>query len=86
MGKFINGGQTCIAPDYILIHQSIKDKFIGYLKKEIESAYGHNPEQSPDFSRIINLRNFNRLKEMLSGQKLLSGGVTNEQTLYISPT
>ena len=51
-GKFINAGQTCIAPDYILVHASIKKALVTALKKEIEAFYGSNPEQSPDFARI----------------------------------
>jgi aldehyde dehydrogenase (NAD+) len=85
-GKFINGGQTCIAPDYILIHSNVKEKFIGYLKDEIIRAYGENPFQSADYPRIINPRNFNRLKKILGDGKLLMGGETDEQNLYISPT
>ena len=56
-GKFINAGQTCIAPDYILVHQKSKNKFIEFLKAEITTAYGENPEISPDFARIINTNN-----------------------------
>ena len=85
-GKFINGGQTCIAPDYILIHYSVKDDFIVHLKNEITHAYGNNPFQSNDYPRIINQRNFNRLKKMIINEKLLMGGETDEQGLYISPT
>jgi aldehyde dehydrogenase (NAD+) len=85
-GKFINGGQTCIAPDYILIHYSVKDDFIVHLKTEITHAYGNNPFQSNDYPRIINQRNFNRLKKMIINEKLLMGGETDEQALYISPT
>ena len=85
-GKFINGGQTCIAPDYILIHESVKSKFIDSFKKEIELAYGTNPQQSEDYPRIINNKNFNRLQLMLSDEELLIGGKTDEDDLYIAPT
>lgn len=85
-GKFVNAGQTCIAPDYILIHTSVKEKFIAFLKDEITAAYGDQPELSPDFPRIINQKNWNRLSEMLNGNNILFGGQTNEKTLYIAPT
>ncbi len=85
-GKFINGGQTCIAPDYILIHESVKAPFIDFFKKEIELAYGNNPQQSEDYPRIINAKNFNRLQLMLSDEELLIGGETDEKDLYITPT
>lgn len=85
-GKFVNAGQTCIAPDYILIHTSVKEKFISFLKDEITAAYGDQPKMSPDFPRIINTKNWNRLSEMLNGNNILFGGQTNEETLYIAPT
>jgi aldehyde dehydrogenase (NAD+) len=85
-GKFINAGQTCIAPDYILIHESVKEDFIAHLSNEITRAYGKDPFQSNDYPRIINQRNFDRLKEMLVNEKILMGGETNEHALYMSPT
>jgi aldehyde dehydrogenase (NAD+) len=85
-GKFLNAGQTCIAPDYILIHNSIKQQFIGALQYEIEKAFTKNTEQSKDFSRIINERNFNRLVTMLQNETIAIGGKTNINELYISPT
>ena len=85
-GKFINGGQTCIAPDYLLIHTSVKDKFIAHFKEEIETAYGNNPEISKDYPRIVNQRNFDRLAIMLKNENILIGGKTNREDNYISPT
>ncbi len=85
-GKFLNGGQTCIAPDYILIEHNIKDKFIQFLKEEIKIAYGDNPQKSQDYPRIINKANFIRLSDMLDDEKIVFGGVLNEKDLYISPT
>ena len=60
-GKFINGGQTCIAPDYLLIHTSVKERFVNHFKEEIIKAYGENPQTSEDYPRIVNTRNFDRL-------------------------
>lgn len=85
-GKFLNGGQTCIAPDYILIDPSIKKDFIDAVQKEITAAYGVNPKDSPDFARIINSNNFERLAEMLEGENCAVGGEINREHTYISPT
>lgn len=85
-GKFLNAGQTCIAADYILIHDSIKQPFIDAMQSEIELAFTKNPEQSNDFARIINERNFNRLSLMLQNETIAIGGNTNASELYISPT
>ena len=85
-GKFVNCGQTCIAPDYILVHQKSKAQFIDCLKAEITNAYGENPEISPDFARIINGRNWSRLIEMIEPDKVIFGGQYNNETNYLAPT
>ncbi|CAM4114452.1 aldehyde dehydrogenase [Gillisia hiemivivida] len=85
-GKFLNGGQTCIAPDYILVDSPIKKEFIDAVQKEITAAYGINPKESPDYARIINEKNFDRLAEMLEGENCQIGGETNREKLYIAPT
>lgn len=85
-GKCINAGQTCIAPDYLLIHKSIKNDFIEAFKIEIEHAYGKNPKESNDFPRIINERNFERLSNMLVNERLLIGGEIDKSECYIAPT
>ncbi len=85
-GKFLNAGQTCIAPDYLLVHKSIKAKLIEQIKIELEKCYGKNPQQSEDFARIINEKNFDRLAKMLEGETFLIGGQTDKSDLYISPT
>jgi aldehyde dehydrogenase (NAD+) len=85
-GKFINAGQTCIAPDYILIHKDMKAHFIGYLKDEINKAYGQNPQESPDFARIVNTKNWVRLDSMIEPAKVIFGGQTDAKNLYIAPT
>ena len=85
-GKFLNAGQTCIAPDYLLVSNKIKSDFIELIKKEIIDAYGENPETSPDFPRIINQKNWNRLTEMLKGESILAGGKSNIQDYYLAPT
>ncbi len=92
-GKFFNNGQTCIAPDYILIERSVKDPFISLLKDQIASTFGQgNPvdEHSPDYARIVNRRHFNRLKDLLDdavmkgAQPVLSGSM-DEETQFIAP-
>nr|BFF39832.1 aldehyde dehydrogenase [Tenacibaculum mesophilum] len=85
-GKFINGGQTCIAPDYLLIHKSVKEQFIQQFKDEIFRTYGKNPQNSPDFPRIVNTRNFDRLALMLENEKCVIGGQTDRDDRYIAPT
>ncbi len=85
-GKFLNGGQTCIAPDYIIVKSNIKTEFIEALKKEITKAYGENPIDSPDFPRIINTKNTVRLANMLKNQNVVFGGDINEDSCFISPT
>ncbi len=85
-GKFINAGQTCIAPDYILVHKKIKSKFIKALQEEIIAAYGENPETSNDYPRIINDKNWKRLTQFLENQRILFGGQSNPETNYIAPT
>ncbi len=85
-GKFINGGQTCIAPDYLLIHKKVKEEFLKNFEQEIENFYGSNPQNSKDFPRIINTRNFNRLKSMLENENILIGGKLDANDLYIAPT
>lgn len=85
-GKFLNGGQTCIAPDYLLIQKNVKEQFVSYFKEELTKAYGETPETSNDLPRIINLKNWQRLSAMLEDQTTLTGGQTNKETLYIAPT
>lgn len=85
-GKFINAGQTCIAPDYILVKKEIKDQFVHYLKNEITAAYGNKPQDSPDFARIVNSKNWNRLASMIEPEKVIFGGDTDEANCYIAPT
>jgi len=85
-GKFINCGQTCIAPDYILIHESVKHEFVEHCIKEIALTYGDNIQESPDYARIINQHNFEVLKRMIAGEKILVGGHTDIRDLYFSPT
>ncbi len=85
-GKFVNAGQTCIAPDYILIQKNMKSHFVDYLKEEITKAYGENPNDSPDFARIVNLKNWQRLVNMIDSEKVIFGGQSDAAGCYIAPT
>lgn len=85
-GKYLNGGQTCIAPDHVIVHNSIKSTFYKAIEAELQNAYSQNPKTSDDYPRIINEKNFNRLKSMLDKQTIIIGGETNKEQLYIAPT
>ncbi len=85
-GKFLNAGQTCIAPDFILVESVVKTRFLQLLKNEIESAYGSHPQSSPDFARIIDARYFDRLVSLIEDHKIVHGGQRNASELFISPT
>ena len=85
-GKFINAGQTCIAPDYILVHHKAKDKLIEALKKSITDSYGNDMETSPDFARIVSSRHHKVLKDKLKDEDIIFGGHTNDDDNYLSPT
>ncbi len=85
-GKFVNAGQTCIAPDYILIQAKEKYNFVELLKQEIILAYGENPQESKDLASIVNARHWKRLTELIDPTKVIFGGQTDELQNYISPT
>lgn len=85
-GKFINGGQTCVAPDYVLIEKKNKDRFVTEMKAVIREYYGENPAQSPDYCRIINEHHFKRLASQIIKEDVLIGGETDESQRYIAPT
>lgn len=85
-GKFMNAGQTCIAPDYLLVKSSVKSAFINHLKTAITAMYGENPKHSPDFAGIINDRQFERLTGLIDTTKVLHGGDFDANTRYIAPT
>lgn len=85
-GKLINCGQTCVAPDYIYVHKSIKSKFLEELKKEIIKQYGENPKNSEDYGKIVSEREFNRLMSYIEKDNLEFGGDCDLEKLYIEPT
>jgi len=85
-GKLINAGQTCIAPDYLLVHESIKDKLLPELVSAIKSFYGENPEESPDYPRIINEPNVERLAILTEKVEIYWGGKYDVSSRYFQPT
>jgi acyl-CoA reductase-like NAD-dependent aldehyde dehydrogenase len=84
-GKFLNAGQTCVAPDYLLVDRQIKPALLEAIQKTIQEFYGANPAQSPDFGRLISDRHFSRVAGLLKG-KILVGGETKAEERYIAPT
>lgn len=91
-GKCLNSGQTCVAPDYFLVHESVKKEFIAALQKEIRSAYGDAPHLNPEYPCIINAHHFERLSALISGAekangaaRLVSGGRTDPSARKIEP-
>ncbi|WP_371193708.1 aldehyde dehydrogenase family protein [Glaciecola sp. SC05] len=85
-GKWMNAGQTCIAPDYVLIKQESLDEFVAALKKAIESQYSLDPKQQEEYGRVINQRHCQRLAGYLDGQNVIYGGQIDLDTCYVSPT
>lgn len=85
-GKSLNAGQTCIAPDYLILHEDIKDCFLAALGKEFNSLLGENPRESRHFVRIVNDRAFDRLKGYLDCGRVIFGGQTDADERYFSPT
>lgn len=86
LGKFLNTGQTCIAPDYILAHQSIKDQLLKEMSEVIQQFYTSQPDKSYDYGKIINRKRFDTLTAYLKEAHIYFGGDFNEETLYIEPT
>jgi len=84
--KFMNAGQTCIAPDYILLHHQIKDRFYEKIIRRILSIYGNDASSSPDYGRIVNRRHHKRIVSLISKEKVIVGGQHHEEDRYIAPT
>lgn len=85
-GKFINAGQTCIAPDYLLVDRKIKSDLLTAIKQSIHEFYGDDPQKSPDYARIINQRHLGRLAEFIKDGEIVTGGQTDPEDRYIAPT
>lgn len=85
-GKSLNAGQTCIAPDYLMLHKNIKDKFLSELEKAFGELLGDDPQKSEHFVRIVNDAAFERLKGYLADGEVVFGGKTDKDERYFSPT
>ncbi len=85
-GKFLNCGQTCIAPDYVLVQKEYKKALVAAMIQEIEKAFGKNAKNSKDYGRIIHQKHFEKLEKDLDKQKLLFGGEKDKDELYFGPT
>ena len=85
-GKYLNCGQTCVAPDYILCESSIKDMFVAEVIKQIKKQYGEHPLKNKDYGKIINEKHFSRLCGLIDKSKVVIGGETNAETCQIAPT
>lgn len=85
-GKFTNAGQTCVAPDYVLVDKKAKAKFVEAFRKTVKEFYGNDPQKSPDLGRIINEKHFLRLSKLMEKGNILVGGQTDIKDLYIAPT
>lgn len=85
-GKFTNAGQTCIAPDYLYLHGSIKNEFLSELKNAIQELYGNKPLENPDYTHIVSERHFHRLQSFLDNGDVWVGGKMDSEKLAIEPT
>ena len=85
-GKYLNCGQTCVAPDYILCESSVKDEFISEVARQIKKQYGENPLENKNYGKIINEKHFERLSALIDKNKVVIGGETNSKTNKIAPT
>ena len=85
-GKYLNCGQTCVAPDYILVERSVKDEFLVYLKKWIVRMYGADATENDAYVKMINQKHFDRVTGLIDPEKVIFGGGRNERTMQIQPT
>lgn len=85
-GKYFNAGQSCVAPDYLLVERSVKNELIERMVHHIREFFGPDPILSPDYGRIINEQHFNRLEKSLKAGTIVTGGQTDREQRYIAPT
>jgi aldehyde dehydrogenase (NAD+) len=85
-GKWLNAGQTCVAPDYVLVHEKVEAKFVDALRTSLHDFYGDNPHQSDSYGRIVSPRHFDRLISLMSGGTAIIGGESARDDRYIAPT
>ena len=85
-GKFLNSGQTCVAPDFVLVERSVREAFVAALQKSLRGFYGDDVRQSKDYGRIVNQRHFDRIVNYLRDGRVIHGGVYDAKDLFIAPT
>lgn len=85
-GKFVNSGQTCVAPDYVLTTEDVRDDLVAELRHAIEQLYGQNPQEAEDYCRIVNHGHFDRVAALIDADKVIYGGKTEREDKYIAPT
>lgn len=85
-GKYLNSGQTCVAPDYMLVHSSVKKELFENMKKMVDKYFGDDPQKSPDYPRIINQKQYERLVSLLEDGNIVYGGKHDDKERYISPS
>lgn len=85
-GKFLNAGQTCVAPDYLLVHQDVKAELVKEMIGYIKEFYGNSPIDNPDYPKTINKKHFDRINGLIRNEKIITGGNCNEQAMKIAPT
>ena len=85
-GKYLNCGQTCVAPDYILCHRSVKDALVEEICRQVRAQYGQAPLENPDYGKIVNQKHFDCLCALLDPDKVVLGGAAKAETLQIEPT
>lgn len=85
-GKYLNCGQTCVAPDYIYCHRSVKDSLVKEIQRQIQLQYGEEPLHYPDYGKIINKKHFDRILGLIEEKKIVHGGNSDRDTLRIEPT
>ncbi len=86
MTKFLNAGQTCVAPDYLLVHETVKENLIAAIIENIKKFFSNDAQKTDSFGRIINEKQFSRIEKYLNNSKILFGGKTDKADLYIEPT
>jgi aldehyde dehydrogenase (NAD+) len=85
-GKYMNAGQSCVAPDYVMVHQSVKEEFLERIKKRVIDMYGDDASLSPDLGRIVNEQHHSRIVNLIDQNKILVGGQFNKSDRFIAPT
>lgn len=88
-GRFTNAGQTCIAPDYVLVDAAVEDRFLGAMLRSVHDLFGENPKVSPDYGRIVDERHYDRLSGLLEAggyEAVVTGGIGNRDDRYLAPT